>query len=530
MERIGPGEHSHAAEPSTQPGSGTYLRLPLTLYNYNVADTHREIETKFDVAPDFTLGNLAEAAEFAGPGSTVQSQTVQLASAYYDTAEQNLLRSRLTLRRRTGEADTGWHLKVPGAGFRTELRWPLAGNDEAPQELRNLIRPFTGAADLLPTVTIKTSRTAHRVIGADGRLVFELADDEIRVVSEGAPVATPRWRELEVELGEAGTEAHLDRATQLLVGRGAFPSRWSSKLHRALTGQPEDAAENSAGAALAPYLRAQCDALTAGHFAIAMKAFEPGATSQPHEAIHQTRVATRRLRAALRIFAPLFDAEPAARLQDELAWFAAELGEVRDREVLRSRLARAVEDLPAYLVVGPVASRIDEVLLTELREHADALLTTMRDERYGVLVQDLARWREQPPFTPEAAAPPELLADYVAAAERKVAKRMKRAAGNNTPDEYLHDARKAGKRARYAAEAAAPALGKKASAIAKRAARLQTLLGEHQDAVVATELLRRIADQVADEGGNAFSYGILVADQRQIAAASAQAARESTEH
>jgi CHAD domain-containing protein len=341
-------------------------------------------------------------------------------------------------------------------------------------------------------------------------------------------VATPRWRELEVELGEAGTEADLNRATSLLLGRGAFASRWSSKLYRALVGQPEDAAGTTAGGALTPYLRAQCDALTAGHFAISIKPFEAGATSQPHEAIHQTRVATRRLRAALRIFAPLFEEGPATRLQDDLAWFAAELGEVRDREVLRSRLSRAVEDLPAYLVVGPVASRIDDVLLSELRQHAEALLATMRDQRYSVLVHDLARWREQPPFTSEAAGPPELLADYVVAAERKVAKRMKRASGDNTPAELLHDVRKAGKRARYAAEAAMPVLGNEASKIAKRASRLQTLLGEHQDAIVATEVLRRIADQVADEGQNAFSYGILVADQRRIAADSAQAARDST--
>jgi CHAD domain-containing protein len=502
----------------------TYLGQRTTLYNYTVADTHREIETKFDVAPDFTLGGLAD---FAAPGCSAQSQTVQLASAYYDTAEQSLLGSRLTLRRRTGEADTGWHLKVPGAGFRTELHWPLAGHDEAPEELRTLIRPFTGSAELAPTVTLRTSRTIHRVLAADGRLVFELADDEVRAVSEGAPVATPRWREVEVELGQVGTAADLDRATGLLLARGAFPSRWSSKLQRALVGQPDDPAEHTAATILTSYLRAQCDALTAGHFAISLKPFEPGATSQPHEAIHQTRVATRRLRAALRIFASLFEAEPAGRLQDELAWFAAELGEVRDREVLRSRLARAIDELPAYLVVGPIADRVDEVLLSELRQHADALLATMRDERYSVLVQDLARWRKQPPFTPEAAGPPDILAGYVAAAERKVAKRMARSAGNHSPDEELHQARKAGKRARYAAEAAAPALGKQASKIAKRASRLQTLLGEHQDAVVATELLRRIADQAADDGQNTFTYGILVADQRRTAAASAQAARAS---
>ncbi|HEY0167938.1 MAG TPA: CYTH and CHAD domain-containing protein [Jatrophihabitans sp.] len=489
-----------------------------------MADTHREIETKFDVAPDFTLGDLAE---FARPGTSVQSRVVNLSSAYFDTAEHNLLRSRLTLRRRTGDSDTGWHLKVPGAGFRTELHWPLAGNDEAPEELRSLIWPFVAAAELLPTVILNTTRTSHRVTAPDGRLVFELADDEVRAVSEGAQVAAPRWRELEVELGPAGSTADLERATELLLARGAFASRSASKLQRAL-GRPDDPDTDSAGAVLTSYLRAQCDSITAGHFAISDKPFEASASSQPHEAIHQTRVATRRLRAALRIFAPLFDAELAARLQEELTWFAAELGEVRDREVLRSRLARAVEDLPAYLVVGPVAQRIDEVLLTELRHHADALLATMRDERYQVLVQDLALWRERPPFTPQADSPPEALAQYVAAAEDKLAKRMRRATGNHTPAEQLHQARKAGKRARYAAEAAAPALGKSASKIAKRAAKLQTLLGEHQDAIVATELLRRIADQVADEGENAFTYGILVADQRRIAASSAQAARAST--
>jgi CHAD domain-containing protein len=489
-----------------------------------VADTHREIESKFDVAPDFALG---EPADFTRSGAVVTSRTVNLESNYYDTAEQGLLRSGLTLRRRTGDADTGWHLKVPGAGFRTELHWPLTSSDQPPDELLRLIWPFAGTADLLPSVTLRTRRTAHQVSAPDGRLVFELADDEVRAGSAGVPVATSRWREIEVELGPAGSTADLDRASRLLLERGAFPSRAASKLRRAL-GLPDEPATDSAAAVLTRYLRAQCDAITAGHFAISDKPFEASSSSQPHEAIHQTRVATRRLRATLRIFSPLFDAQDATRLQDELAWFAAELGEVRDREVLRNRLARAVDDLPAYLVVGPVGQQIDEVLLTELRQHADALLATMRDERYRTLVADLARWRERPPFTPEASGPPELLADYVGAAERKLAKRMKRAAGENTPDELLHDARKAGKRARYAAEAAAPALGKNASKLAKRASKLQTLLGEHQDAVVATELLRRIADQVADEGANAFTYGILVADQRRIAAASADEARDST--
>jgi CHAD domain-containing protein len=121
--------------------------------------------------------------------------------------------------------------------------------------------------------------------------------------------------------------------------------------------------------------------------------------------------------------------------------------------------------------------------------------------------------------------PASSLDDYVAAAEAKLAKRMKKAAAPHAEPEDLHAARKAGKHARYAAEAAAPALGKRANTLVKMATMLQTLLGEYQDSIISTEVLRQIADKVADQGGNAFTYGILVADQRRIAIDSAKAAR-----
>jgi CHAD domain-containing protein len=496
-----------------------------------VVDTQREIESKFDVAPDFVIGDLTS---LVGPraGAGIKSDTVELVSSYFDTAEHDLLRSGMTLRRRTGEADTGWHLKVPGEGFRTELRWPLAGDDELPDELHELIRPFVGEADIRATITLRVRRTRHQLRDQNRRLILELADDQVRALPDRSPVAMSRWRELEVELGPAGTAADLDRAARLLRSRGAFASRAASKLMRGLQGEPVDLpVSDTAAAVLSKYLNTQFDALTAGHFAIALKppaSDRAAATAEPDEAVHQTRVATRRVRATLRVFAPLFDAERAARLMAELGWFAAELGAVRDRQVLRSRLARAVENLPDDLVVGPVAERIDELLLAELREHSAALLATMHDRRYRLLVADLASWQAEPAFSPAAAGPASQLTDQVAAADRKLGKRLKRAALSTSPDEDLHSARKAGKRARYAAEAAAPALGKRTGKLAKRIAKLQTLLGEHQDAVVAAELLRRVADQVAAEGHNAFSYGVLIADQRRIAADSARAARTQT--
>jgi CHAD domain-containing protein len=232
----------------------------------------------------------------------------------------------------------------------------------------------------------------------------------------------------------------------------------------------------------------------------------------------------------LRVFPAMFDHSRAARLERELKWYAAELGEVRDREVLRVRLARAVDELPAFLVIGPVGERIDQVLLSELHEHADNLLATMRKARYHDLLDDLVQWRTAPPFTPAADEPRTVLSSYVDAAAKKLASRMRKAASKRATEETLHSARKAGKRARYAAELNASAGGKSRSDLASTAAELQTLLGEHQDAVVTTALLRRIADQVGDEGGNAFTYGILVADQRRSATASAQNGRKLAKH
>ncbi|UQX89515.1 CYTH and CHAD domain-containing protein [Jatrophihabitans telluris] len=492
-----------------------------------MADQEREIESKFDVAPDFLLGDLTS---LIGPEDSLAITDNQLVSVYYDTPQADLHRSRLTLRRRTGTSDTGWHLKVPGEGFRTELRWPLEGNAGMPEELRRLIAPFTHGIEVTEIIRLRITRTRHRIADGHGDLRMEFADDQVRADALELPVHTRRWHEVEVELGPSGTAADLDASAELLLSRGAFVSRSGSKLTRALYGQSRRSVPaDTAGGVLLDYLDTQADAITAGHFAISLMPFDPEATDEPHEAVHKTRVGIRRYRAALRVFAPMVDRSRAARLDAELKWLAAELGEVRDREVLRIRLQRAVEDLPAYLIVGPVARQIDEILLAELHEHADTVLRIMSEPRYHDLLDELAQWRVDPPFTEAADAPTSELAGYVRAARKTLARRMKRASAPNAPDELLHRARKGGKRARYAAEATADVLGSQASRLAKRATKLQTLLGEHQDAVVATALLRRIADQLAERGENAFSYGVLVAEQRRVAAESRAAAQDAAQ-
>jgi CHAD domain-containing protein len=220
--------------------------------------------------------------------------------------------------------------------------------------------------------------------------------------------------------------------------------------------------------------------------------------------IHDTRVACRRYRSVLRVFADLFEPEQAQAMDAELAWFADLLGAVRDSEVVRELLADAVHGLPPELVYGPVAELIDRQLRTEQDAALERLLAAMSGSRYLALRAELTRWHRQPPFTAGACRPVGKADRYLRAARQIVRRRLAKA---GTDDHRLHQARKAAKRARYAAELAEPALGKPARRQRKRAKRLQTALGQHQDAVTAAEMLRELARTV--DGPSAFTLGVL---------------------
>jgi CHAD domain-containing protein len=463
----------------------------------------REIESKYDIAPDFVMPALT------GPEQHVEVDTIQLSSTYYDTADHDLLRYRLTLRRRLGDADTGWQLKVPGPGERTELRWPAS--DAPPAALTTLLRPFARDKPIAATVRLDVTRTRHRVLDAAGELVAEIAQDDVRATGEASDARAPRWHEAEVELGPAGTRAVLAELGRTLSGAGAVPSTSRAKVVRALVGIGNEGVgtpRTSAGAVLVDYIAQQCDALVAGHFAIQRDA---------DDSVHRTRVASRRLRSTLRTFEYCFDAEQARAFEDELRWYAAVLGAVRDTEVLRARLLAAIADLPDDLVVGPVKEHVDGQLTRELAEHRAALLETMTGDRYAELLAGATRWRDDPPFTAAAGRPAVTLNEAIDRVERTLGKRLRRAARPAGTDEQMHGARKAGKRVRYAAEAAAAGGDPRADNLAKHTAKLQSLLGEFQDSVVAAELLRRLATEAAGQGEDGFTYGVLVAEERQRA-------------
>ncbi len=235
------------------------------------------------------------------------------------------------------------------------------------------------------------------------------------------------------------------------------------------------------------------------------------------DAVHQMRVTVRRLRAALQSFTEVLPEKETRQLRGELKWLGGVLGAARDTEVLAGQLHAALAALPAELVIGPAQARVTTHFAPREASTRQGVLDALDSQRYRDLRSELARLINAPPLTAAAAEPASRVLPWaVARAYRRTSRRVRRARQappGRACDVALHEARKAAKRARYAAEAAAPGLGKKrrgkARRLAKRMKGVQSVLGAHQDAVIIRAEARDIGVHAHLAGENAFSFGLL---------------------
>jgi hypothetical protein len=210
-----------------------------------------ETEHKFDAAADFALPDLAGLDGVAG---VTGPQTYRLRAIYFDTADFRLAAAKITLRRRTGGTDAGWHLKLPaGVDSRREVHAPLGrGASIVPSRLAELVAGWSDGQPLRPIARLATTRRLRRLAGRDGGVLAEVADD---LVIGSLPAAPPegtagpgapgmpewreasRWREIEIEL-VTGPRELLDSAGDRLRRAGAVPSAEASKLSRLLASAP----------------------------------------------------------------------------------------------------------------------------------------------------------------------------------------------------------------------------------------------------------------------------------------------------
>ncbi len=241
-------------------------------------------------------------------------------------------------------------------------------------------------------------------------------------------------------------------------------------------------------------------------------------------AVHAMRVATRRLRSALRTFRPLLRGSVTRPLARELKWLAGVLGSARDAEVVRGRVVTAVDGQtgagrpdepgpqgrsggahgqsddggwasPSAAVSDELRGRLDDAYTAA----HEALVAHLDGERYRALLARLTSLLEDPPLRKRARRPARrALPDLVADGDAEVRSAMRAAHRATDPGEQetlLHEGRKAAKRARYAAEAVAPALGDDARRFAAAMEAVQESVGEHLDARNTRTRLRELAEQ-----------------------------------
>lgn len=235
------------------------------------------------------------------------------------------------------------------------------------------------------------------------------------------------------------------------------------------------------------------------------------------DSVHQMRVTVRRLRSTLQSFTGILSAQKTEHLMAELKWLGGVLGDARDNEVLAEQLHAGLKALPTELVLGPAQARITTHFAPLDASTRKAVLDALNSARYRALRAELSHLLDSPPLTSAAAEPAgKALPLEVRRAYRRTRRRMRRA--DRTPagqahDVALHETRKAAKRARYAAEAAEPGLGKKTGKQARRFAKgmkqVQSTLGAHQDAVIVRATARDIGVEAHRVGENAFSFGVL---------------------
>ena len=462
--------------------------------------SYLERETKLDVAAGFAEPDLIG---LIPEGAHVATGTEQLRSEYFDTPDTDLRAAGMTLRHRTGTADVGWHLKVPRKVGREELQAEDA--PDIPDELRRLLRGVTRGAELRPVAVLTTLRRVRRIRAADGELLAEIADDEVSATALGEHGRVSTWREVEIELG-SGEEDLLYDLAAAYQDAGAFSAASWSKLDRALGRHDPETLPGALGPVM-NYLRKNHRRILAGD--VALRSGDAGP-------VHKTRVAVRRTRSTLRTFGGLFEADRIAHLDDELRWYAGLLGDVRDRQVLRKRYQEHLDALPDDIVLGPVRARIEAVLGGEQAESWEALVAGLDSDRYLALLDELAVFVNDPPRGKKADRPVQWLSNRRHRAEHKVVQRLDHAALTGDADD-LHRARKAAKRARYAAELLRPNTeGNSARKSVKRHRRLQDLLGEHQDGHVSQGVLRRLGAKAATSPGeNGFTYGVLYGHEQE---------------
>ncbi|HWI46266.1 MAG TPA: CHAD domain-containing protein [Rubrobacter sp.] len=494
---------------------------------------HEEIEWQLEAVDLALVENWLKEHPSAAEVAVVPGGARELNDVYYDTEDWRFYRAGYRMRvRRDGESAQATMKALDSAEGalrrRREISEPIDGI-KSPKGLSGpvgeRVRRLAGTADLRPLFEVRTRRRTFVLrtetpssgeIVEDGSgnirqqnseqdaIVAEIALDESEIFANGG--GSTHLSRVEVEVG---SDAHIHDG----VGDFVEVLKESLKLRPTLiskfrTGLSVSGLSPEVAPDLGP---TKIDAtLSAGQVAFAilrrhfgeMLAHEPGVRlGEDPEELHDMRVATRRLRAALKLYSDVLP-KRAERYERDLRWVAGALGEVRDLDVhLEGLSEEASSD-------GEVLEEIAALLRERRVQARRGMLEALDSNRYERLIASfsatLRRGRSPSPTDPILEAAPHLLRERY----KKVRKSANRLSEDSPPEHY-HDLRKKGKRLRYALEPLQEIYGKQAKKMVKLLKKTQDDLGDHQDLIVASGLMEELGVAGDRPPQVAFSMGTL---------------------
>ncbi|OFT58768.1 metal-chelation protein CHAD [Corynebacterium sp. HMSC05H05] len=489
------------------------------------------LEVEIKLAVDEGTG-MPDLTQLPGVEEIASMREHNLSAVYYDTKDLRLTRSKITLRRRTGGADDGWHLKLPKEGGRNEVRMPLDDPSAVPEELIAQVRSIVRTEELAPVAQVDNRRVEILLSGADGE-VAEFCDDHVTAWSLLPGGERTNWREWELELSEAlaGTEEGetlINQGTSFLISAGARKSSSPSKLATAL-------GDSAKTAPLPPHMQAELEADSPAAAVVdslrkqrdAIVAWEPRVRADEYDSVHQLRVATREMRSLLETFEGILEGDELGALEDELKHAASVLGVARDAEVVEERFLELLDSDESGLVDDAARAHIAGDMRRDYNEAHAEIVAMLDSERFMALLDAIDGLLAEPPVAKQEASeePPaeskEVLYDHLKRGYKKLKKRHDKVDEHyhdtdlplHEREDYVHDVRKAAKKLRYSANAAADA-GLKAGRLAKACKALQSKLGDFQDAVTSRDRIQRLAEEARERGEDTFAYGMLY--QREL--------------
>lgn len=470
-----------------------------------------EREVKFDTPFGTALPDLRDLV-----GRTERLPQRRFSTVYFDTAGKRLWERGISLRYRleTGQSSGRWTLKLPSfsrgsARERTEVSW-WGSRDTIPRGVVEVVRGVIRRDPLEELVELETTRQRLLLHDDGDRVLGEIDDDVVSIL--GGPRQGDRFRQVEFELAadeRAVSDEVIDRFSSARMSVGA-----ATKVAVAL-GLSEPGRREHAPLDRRSPVRNVLELAVSDAFEQILDhdwRLRLAAPDVKVEDVHRARVATRRLRSNLKTLQAVLDPVWTRHVRDDLRWVGSALGDIRDVDVLDD-------------VLGAAPAELHVLLARDRATAVQRLIPVLTSERYLDLLDRLHVATSNPPVVcadeiDEPGTGREQMQDFVGAEWRALRRRVRKS-GPEPSDRQLHRIRIGAKRLRYAAEMAEPVIGKPGRRMARAAEEVQTVLGEHHDAVAAEDWLR---DRVLGDSGisdhevsvaSAFAAGCLASAERQ---------------